>query len=117
MEKGNIIYDENDKPKFVPDENGRWTMHKVKSEETPYWKAGIDPYAEKDLKRVYVTQDQDSHWYIIPIEMLEVFNRLLEESQYESNPDWEAKEAEFIDKFSQYATGGYINNIELYARI
>jgi len=62
---------------------------------------------EKELKRVYVTQDNDGHNYVIPYDMMSDFRVTLE--HYESE--------HFDAVFSQYATGGDINLIELYARI
>lgn len=66
---------------------------------------------EKELKRVYVTKDDDGHNYVIPYELKEDFEELKEKAYRDD--DFE----EFIEKFGQYATGGDINLIELYARI
>jgi len=70
---------------------------------------------DKQLKKAYVTNDNDGHWYVIPDQHKERFDYLLELSEYESNPDWEKHEEEFIDEFSKYMTGGDINETELYS--
>lgn len=82
----------------------------------------------EDLKRVYVTQDEDSHWYVIPYELVDLFNdltapfgypndALTDEEVDELYEERGRREEAFDKEFSQYATGGDINNIELYARI
>lgn len=62
------------------------------------------------MKRVYAVQDQDSHWYIIPYEMKDQF---FEDEENGSRDEYEY----FCEKYSQYMTGGDLNNIELYANI
>lgn len=62
------------------------------------------------LQPVAVVQDHDSHWYVIPVYMQEQFRALLErgiEDEYE----------QFNDIFANYATGGNVNLIQLYAAI
>lgn len=63
----------------------------------------------ENLKKVVALQDDSCHWYVIPMEMLGEF-RYLEEGG-------EDTEEEFIEKFSQYMTGGDLNIIQLYAEI
>lgn len=58
--------------------------------------------------KVTATQDNDGHWYVIPSHMSELFDELNED---------ESKEDDFCDKFDMYATGGCLNNIQLYAEI
>ncbi len=57
------------------------------------------------MKRVYVTQDDSGHWYVIPYELKEQFNY-----------DLENEDEDFDDKYGQYRTGGDINLIELYIK-
>lgn len=69
-----------------------------------------------EYQRVYIAKDNDGHNYVIPYEMKDEFEVLLEKSGYESCPEWEQFEAEFIEKFEQYSTGGDINNEEFYIK-
>lgn len=62
-----------------------------------------------NFKEVVVLQDEDNHWYIIPIELKDEFIKLSESNSLDD-------EDEFINKFSEYMTGGSINNIRLYIR-
>lgn len=62
------------------------------------------------MKKVYVTQDDSCHWYIIPFEMKDEFNSDLEGLGDENYEEWE-------DKYGSYMTGGDLNNIQLYAEI
>lgn len=59
--------------------------------------------------KVHATKDDDGHWYVIPSEMIDEFHRLLEGG--------EKTEDEFIEKFSDYMTGGDLNLVQLYAEI
>jgi len=59
--------------------------------------------------RVYVTQDNDGHDYIVPYVHKDEFDTLLELSETS-----EEAEEEFIDKFSEYMTGGDINLTPLF---
>ena len=77
----------------------------------------MEPEKYPDLKPVYATRDDDGHWYVIPFEMKDEFQKLLDLSGYESNKNWEEHEAEFIDKFDKYRTGGDLNNKKLYAEL
>lgn len=56
----------------------------------------------------------DGDWYVIPSEMKEEFNRLSELAEVSENYD---EQDEFNEKFGGYATGGDLNNIQLYADI
>lgn len=71
----------------------------------------------EDLKRVYVTQDDDCHWYVIPYDLKDEFNNRLGAISKLAFLDGEELTEEFEKRFGQYATGGDINLIELYARI
>ena len=59
--------------------------------------------------RVYVTQDNDGHNYVVPYVHKDEFDTLLELSETS-----EEAEEEFIDKFSEYMTGGDINLTPLF---
>jgi hypothetical protein len=61
------------------------------------------------LKKVHATKDNDDHWYVIPVELIEEFDKLLDGG--------ESTEDEFIEKFSDYMTGGDLNLVQLYAEI
>lgn len=66
-----------------------------------------------NLKKVAAVQC-DGDWYVIPVEMKDEFSRLSELAEESENYD---EQDEFNDKFGQYATGGDLNNIQLYAEI
>src|ERR1044072_1368686 len=53
-------------------------------------------------------QDNDGHWYVIPALLESEFDRLLDGG--------EETEDEFIEIFSDYMTGGALNNTQLYAK-
>jgi hypothetical protein len=65
------------------------------------------------MKKVKVVQDNDCHWFVIPNEMLNDFNELLERMDVENDFTSKAEEI-FIEKFSGYMTGGDINLTQLY---
>ncbi len=60
------------------------------------------------LERVAVVKDESSHWYVIPIELEDLF--------YDLGSD-DATEDEFDTEFRKYRTGGSPNRVALYARI
>jgi hypothetical protein len=71
---------------------------------------------EKTLQPVKAVQDEAGHWYVIPVNLQEDFRKLHElASDYSNEPVQEQAEIEFHDKFSQYRTGGDLNNVQLYA--
>lgn len=57
--------------------------------------------------RVSALQDGDGHWYVIPAELEEQFNDLLE-----NEPDYDV----FDDLFGSFRTGGDLNLVELYIK-
>lgn len=59
------------------------------------------------MKRVYLTSDDDGHNYIIPFELKEDFETIMEKGYDTDDFD------EFEEKFGQYATGGDYNQDEL----
>ena len=64
----------------------------------------------EEYQRVYITQDEDGHDYVIPYDKKEEFGRLCEVS-YESE-----EFDEFEEKFGEYMTGGDINELEIYIK-
>lgn len=66
-----------------------------------------------NLKKVVAVQ-ADGDWYVIPVEMKDEFSRLSELAEVSENYD---EQEEFNEKFGQYATGGDLNIIQLYAEI
>ena len=66
-----------------------------------------------NLKKVAAVQC-DGDWYVIPVEMKDEFSRLSELAEISENYD---EQDEFNDKFGKYATGGDLNNTQLYAEI
>lgn len=71
------------------------------------------------LTAVSAVRDDNGHWYIIPKELHDEFRSLLEKSTDTRLKDDEMYDAQdkFISKFSQYMTGGDLNNVQLYAEI
>lgn len=63
--------------------------------------------------KVHAVQDNDSHWFVIPSEMVDDFNELLERMSEENDFTSKAEEI-FIEKFDQYMTGGDLNLTQLY---
>lgn len=57
-----------------------------------------------------LNRDDDGHWYVIPFEMKDEFISDLEGLGHDNYEEWE-------DKYSQYMTGGDLNNVQLYADI
>ncbi len=68
---------------------------------------------DKQMQKVIATQDESSHWYVIPLNIYDEFRQLHEKA---CDDDYEAQE-EFEAKFGKYRTGGWLNNIQLYAEI
>ena len=71
-----------------------------------------------NMKKVYCTKDDSGHWYVIPYEMKKEFSELRDKIE---SMEYSEECQGFIDifhqKFNQYATGGDLNNIQLYAEI
>ncbi len=61
--------------------------------------------AKKKLIRVKAVQDNDGHWYVIPLNLFEQFEKELDEDSEEMST-----------KYGEYMTGGDLNNRQLYAR-
>lgn len=62
------------------------------------------------MKKVYAVQDNDCHWYVIPFELKDQF---FQDEENGEADEWES----FNEKYSQYMTGGDLNNVQLYAEI
>ena len=58
----------------------------------------------KNFIPVVVTEDNDGHWYLIPRDLIEQFEKDLEESD----------EDDALEQWSEYMTGGDLNLIQLY---
>jgi hypothetical protein len=75
----------------------------------------MDNYVTKDvtvegLAPVYATQDEDGHWFVLPLELKYEFWKDLENEDMVDSGD-------FADKWSKYMTGGALNLVQLYAKI
>jgi len=57
------------------------------------------------LIKVQALTDNDGHWYVIPENLVEQFEKELEDDS-----------EELSDKYGEYMTGGDLNNTQLYAR-
>jgi len=66
--------------------------------------------SENQIIPVYVTNDGDGHWFIIPLELKHDFNNDL-------NNEYFVDSGNFDDKYGKYRTGGDLNSIQLYAKI
>lgn len=56
----------------------------------------------------------DGDWYVIPAEMHDDFSKLSEKACDSENYD---AQDEFNNKYGQYATGGDLNLVQLYAEL
>ncbi len=65
------------------------------------------------MQKVIATQDESSHWYVVPLNLYDEFRTLHSEAV---DDNYEAQE-EFEKKFGKYRTGGWLNNIQLYAEV
>lgn len=70
-----------------------------------------------ELKPVMALRDDSAHWYVIPAELHDEWIRLNEEMDSDGQATFEAAEDRFNELFSQYRTGGDLNNIQLYASL
>lgn len=59
------------------------------------------------MKKVKAIRDEDGHWYIIPNELVDSFNKELYNEDFVDSGG-------FGDKYGQYMTGGDLNNVQLY---
>jgi len=63
-----------------------------------------------NYREVKAVQDDSCHWYIIPNELSEEFFKDLADGDM-------CDDGQFDKKYSQYMTGGDLNNVQLYTRI
>ena len=73
----------------------------------------FEQYKDKKIQKVYATQDESWHWYVIPFDLHNEFLRISEELEKTNYEDC----SEFDEKFGQYLTGGDLNNVQLYAKL
>lgn len=68
------------------------------------------------MTKYYFTQDESSHWYMIPVELRNQWNDLYEKilTVGEYSDEWYFLIDEFDVIFSKYRTGGGISDIEFY---
>ena len=59
-----------------------------------------------EYQKVIATEDNDGHWYLVPNELIDNFNKDLDE-----NDD----DLDFDEKYGEYRTGGDLNLVQLYA--
>jgi hypothetical protein len=67
-----------------------------------------------NMIKIKALRDESSHWYLVPNEFCDEFNKLQNKLSCEEYPDRDNDEKYFIEKFSQYMTGGDLNNVQLY---
>lgn len=70
----------------------------------------VDVFHSKSMTPISVESDDGGHWYIIPKQLVYDFHRDMENAE-------EDEYVKFNEKYSQYRTGGDINNIQLFANI
>lgn len=63
-----------------------------------------------EYKRVYLTEDDDGHWYVLPYELSDQF-------YYDQQNEQLVDSGEFDNKYGQYRTGGSLNLVEFYIKI
>lgn len=61
-----------------------------------------------NLQRVVAVRDDSSHWYVIPAERHDEFNKDADDEDF-------CLDGDFDDKWGKYRTGGSLNLIELWA--
>lgn len=61
-----------------------------------------------EYQKVKAVQDDSCHWYIIPAELEEDFNKDLDEND---------EDLAFDEKYGEYRTGGDLNLVQLYIKI
>lgn len=66
------------------------------------------------LNKVYCTEDESGHWYIIPLELKGVFQNYMNALEHDYD---DGLNDNFEKQFSKYKTGGDLNNIQLYAEL
>lgn len=62
------------------------------------------------MQKVKAVKDESGHWYVIPAEREQEFDKDLEDEGMLDN-------GEFDNKWRKYRTGGDLNRIQLYAEI
>jgi len=62
------------------------------------------------MKKVQAVQDESSHWYVIPNELIDEFSDDQEDIKMIDS-------GKFDEKWGKYRTGGDLNLIQLYADI
>lgn len=71
------------------------------------------------LQEVTALQDESGAWYVIPKELHSDFRDTLDKA-LDQNNDEDVRayyEGKFLNEFSQYRTGGDLNNVQLYAEV
>lgn len=71
---------------------------------------------DNGFERVYLTSDEDGHKYVIPYELKDRFNELLNKmigERYENMGTIDLFDVEF----SEYLTGGGYNLVKLYRKV
>ncbi len=61
------------------------------------------------MVKVKATQDDSGHWYLIPNELNDQFQKDLEDEEM-------CDSGEFDKKYSEFMTGGDLNLIQLYVK-
>jgi len=70
----------------------------------------FENYSDNKFEKVKAVQDDSSHWYIIPNDILKDFYIDLEDEQIVDS-------GEFDNKYGKYRTGGDLNLIQLYKKL
>lgn len=69
----------------------------------------------KDKRTGFLRQDESCHWYIVPADEIEDFDRLnkLVSEDFKDTDEWYELLDEFNEKYSQYMTSGGIGNVKV----
>jgi hypothetical protein len=62
------------------------------------------------MEKVKAVQDDSSHWYVLPINLVSEFYEDLQDEDFVDG-------GKFDDKYGKYKTGGDLNLIQLYAEL
>jgi hypothetical protein len=70
----------------------------------------IPTVGDSKIQKVKATKDESGHWYVIPIEIMNEFEKDEQDEDFVDS-------GKFDDKYRRYRTGGGLNLVQLYAVI
>ena len=70
----------------------------------------ISNVSDSKIQKVRAIQDESSHWYVIPNDIVNEFRKDEQDEDFVDS-------GKFDDKYGKYRTGGDLNLVQLYAVI